>query len=421
MLWIALEMPLTKLCKRHSKMMTSFQKLFQLKISMRYVAKRLFGRFSSVESVIDRKMTELVCVRDFEKHAQGVLSKNALDYYRSGAGQETTLENNRNAFSKLRIKPRFLTDVSKRNLSTTVLGYKISMPIGVSPTAMQRMAHPEGECANARAAEASGTIFILSTIATSSIEEIAEAAPNCLKWFQLYIYVDREVTKNLVRRAEKAGFKALALTIDTPFFGLRLADVRNKFSLPPHLRFANFAGEKSTKINIKVEGSGLNNYVEKLFDASLTWDDVKWLQSITSLPIILKGILTKEDAQIAASMGVAGILVSNHGARQVDGVPASIEALPEIVAAVGDKLEIYLDGGITDGTDVLKALALGAKMVFVGRPALWGLAYGGEAGVKKVLDILKKEFDFALALTGCRTPRDITRSMVVHESYYSKI
>ncbi|KAI4466417.1 s -2-hydroxy-acid oxidase-related [Holotrichia oblita] len=295
------------------------------------------------------------------------------------------------------------------------------MPIGISPTAMQRMAHPEGECANARAAAANGTVFILSTIATSSIEEIAEAAPNGLNWFQLYIYVDREVTTNLVRRAEKAGFKALVLTIDTPFFGLRLADVRNQFSLPPHLRFANFVGEKSTKINEKVEGSGLNKYVEKLFDPSLTWSDVKWLQTITNLPIIIKGVLTKEDAEIAANLGVQGILVSNHGARQVDGVPASIEALPEIVNAVGDKVEIYLDGGVTDGTDVLKALALGAKMVFIGRPALWGLAYGGEDGVKKILSILKKEFDFALALTGCCTPQDITRSMVVHESYYSKL
>ncbi|KAK9702101.1 FMN-dependent dehydrogenase [Popillia japonica] len=389
-------------------------------------------------------MRELVCVKDFEKYAASVLSKNALDYYKSGAGQETTLHNNRNAFSKLRIKPRFLTDVSKRDLSTTILGRKISMPIGISPTAMQRMAHPEGECANARAAATHGTVFILSTIATSSIEQIAEAAPNGLNWFQLYIYVDREVTRNLVRRAEKAGFKALVLTIDTPFFGLRLADVRNQFSLPPHLRFANFVGEKSTKINEKVEGSGLNKYVEKLFDPSLTWSDVKegsglnkyveklfdpsltwsdvkWLQTITSLPIIIKGVLTKEDAEIAASLGVQGILVSNHGARQVDGVPASIEALPEIVNAVGDRVEVYLDGGVTDGTDVLKALALGAKMVFIGRPALWGLAYGGEEGVKKILSILKKEFDFALALTGCRNPQDITKSMVVHESYYSKL
>ncbi|XP_022911547.1 2-Hydroxyacid oxidase 1 [Onthophagus taurus] len=366
-------------------------------------------------------MDNLVCVSDFESQASKILSRNALDYYKSGAGQQTTLQNNKTAFTKLRIRPRFLTNVSNRDLSTTILGEKISIPIGISPTAMQRMAHPGGECSNAKAAESFNTIFTLSTIATSSIEEIAEAAPHGLKWFQLYIYIDRNVTLNLIRRAEKAGFKAIALTVDTPMFGLRLADVRNKFTLPPHLKFANFEGEKSTKINTTQDGSGLNNYVEKLFDTSLTWDDVKWLKSVTNLPVVIKGILTAEDAKIAVDIGVEGIWVSNHGARQVDGVPASIEALPEIVKAVEGKVEVYLDGGVTDGTDVFKALALGAKMVFIGRPTLWGLACNGEEGVKKILEILRKEFDFALALTGCSSVVDIKKEMVVHESYYAKI
>lgn len=296
------------------------------------------------------------------------------------------------------------------------------MPVGIAPTAMQRMAHPEGECANARAAQAMGTIFTLSTIATSSIEEVAEAAPNALKWFQLYIYKDREVTKDLVKRAEKAGFKALVLTVDAPMFGLRLADIKNKFSLPPHLRLANFEGTKSTDINKKnAKGSGLNAYVNSLFDATLEWKDVEWLQTITSLPIILKGILTAEDALLGVEAGAAGILVSNHGARQVDGTPASIEVLPEIVQAVGHKVEVYMDGGVTDGTDVFKALAIGARMVFMGRPALWGLAHSGEEGVKKVLSIIRNEFDHALAISGCATLSDIKPSMVVHESYYSKL
>ncbi|XP_044267492.1 hydroxyacid oxidase 1 [Tribolium madens] len=363
----------------------------------------------------------IVCVKDFEKHAFNVLPRNALDYYRSGAGAEETLAHNRKAYSKYKIRPRCLRNVAKRDLSTTVLGEKVQIPIGISPTAMQRMAHPEGECANARAAQAMGTIFTLSTIATSSIEEVAQAAPYCTKWFQLYIYNDRNVTRRLVERAEKAGFKALVLTVDTPMFGLRLADIRNKFVLPPHLKFANFAGDKATGINQTESGSGLNNYVNRLFDQSLEWKDIKWLQSFTKLPIVVKGVLTAEDALIAADLGVQGILVSNHGARQVDGTPASIEALPEIVRAVGDRVEVYMDGGITDGTNVFKALALGARMVFFGRPALWGLAHSGEEGVKKILNILKTELDYAMAITGCATVRDIDHRMVVHESYYNKL
>ncbi|KAF2880613.1 hypothetical protein ILUMI_25553 [Ignelater luminosus] len=364
---------------------------------------------------------QIVCVKDIENYAHKVLPRNALDYYRSGAGSEESLANNRNAFSKFRIRPKFLKDVSRRNMSTVVLGAKVSMPIGIAPTAMQRMAHPEGECANAKAAQSMGTIFTLSTIATSSIEEVADAAPLAIKWFQLYIYNDREVTRSLVKRAEKAGFRALVLTVDAPIFGLRLADIRNNFTLPPHLKLANFVGHKATDVCTAEKGSGISEYVNKLFDATLEWKDIKWLQSITTLPIVLKGILTAEDAIKGAELGIAGILVSNHGGRQVDGVPAPIEALPEIVKAVGDKVEIYVDGGFREGTDVFKALALGAKMVFLGRPAIWGLAYAGEDGVKKVLNLLKNELDHTLALTGCTSPEDITSDMVVHEQYYAHL
>ncbi|CAL1684387.1 unnamed protein product [Lasius platythorax] len=271
------------------------------------------------------------------------------------------------------------------------------------------------------AAQAAGTIFILSTISTSSIEEVAEAAPDGIKWFQLYIYIDRNVTLNLIRRAERAGFKALVLTIDAPFFGDRRADVRNKFALPSHLRFANFEGDLSQRINTAKTGSGLNEYVNALFDASLSWDDVKWLKRTTTLPIILKGILTAEDARLAVESGVDGIIVSNHGARQIDGVPATIEVLPEISKAVGDQVEVYMDGGVTQGIDVLKALALGAKMVFFGRPMLWGLAYGGEKGASEILELMRREIDLAFALTGCASLKDITRDMVIHASYYSRL
>ncbi|CAG0898965.1 unnamed protein product [Darwinula stevensoni] len=343
-----------------------------------------------------------VCILDFEKYAYSTLPRNALDYYRSGADHQQTLLDNRAAFQRYRLRPRVLRDVRKRDLSASILGERVSMPIGVAPTAMQRMAHPDGECANARAAESMETIFTLSTIATSSIEEVARAAPKSIKWFQVYIYKDRSMTHDLVIRAKQAGFKALVLTVDAPHFGRRLADVRNKFILPPHLRMANFnVDSKAAKqAGVSAGGSGISEYVMSMFDPSVTWKDLKWLSSISSLPIIVKGILTAEDAEEALHYNVAAILVSNHGARQVDGVPATIDVLSEVVKTVKGRCEVYLDGGITNGTDVFKALALGAKMVFVGRPMIWGLAYGGEAGARKVLQILHDEFSSTMALMG---------------------
>ncbi|KAK4879617.1 hypothetical protein RN001_007763 [Aquatica leii] len=366
-------------------------------------------------------MNDIVCVQDLENHAYKVLPKNILDYYKSGALSEQTLKLNRSAFSNFRIRPRMMRNVTDRDLSITVMGEKVAMPIGIAPTAMQKMAHPEGEAATAMAAQEKGVIYILSTIATTSIEEIATVAPNAIKWFQLYVYKDRGITKQLIQRAEKAGFKALVLTVDAPVFGLRLSDVRNKFTLPSHLKFANFEGTVNVEINEDVTGSGINKYVSNAFDTSLTWDDLKWLRSITKLPILLKGILTAEDAIKAADLGVVGIIVSNHGARQVDSVPASIEVLPEIVKAVGDRMEVFIDGGFREGIDVFKALALGAKMVFVGRPVLWGLSYDGQRGVKKVFDMLENEFDNTMTLTGCATVKDIIPDMVVHKSYYSRM
>ncbi|XP_049793259.1 uncharacterized protein LOC126203064 [Schistocerca nitens] len=363
---------------------------------------------------------KFVCLDDYEKHASTVLPRNALDYYASGAGREHTLKLNRNAFKVLRIRPRMMRNVSKRDMSTTVLGNCVSVPFGIAPTAMQRMAHQDGECATARAAGMMGTIFTLSTLSTSSIEEVAEAAPSTIKWFQLYIYKDRAVTEDLVRRAEKAGFKALVLTVDAPMFGIRDADIRNKFSLPPHLMLANFRGVFADSVQSS-GGSGINEYVKNMFDASLTWNDVKWLKSITSLPIVVKGILTAEDAVMAVDSGVDAIQVSNHGARQLDCTPAPIEVLAEIVHAVNDRCEIYLDGGVREGIDVFKALALGAKMVFIGRPAIWGLAASGQEGVKEVLDILKCEFDHAMALSGCAKLGDIQRDMVVPDTQYCKL
>ncbi|XP_043912482.1 hydroxyacid oxidase 1 [Protopterus annectens] len=354
-----------------------------------------------------------VCVEDFEQIAKQILSKPVYDYYRSGAGNQQTLADNVSAFSRWTLNPRVLRDVSVLDTSTTVLGQRISMPICVAPTAMQRMAHPAGETATVRACRSQGTGMILSTWATSSIEEVAEAAPDAVRWLQLYIYKDREVTKSLVLRAEQAGFKGIFLTVDTPYLGRRFDDVRNRFKLPPHLSMKNF---KSFDLAFSKSGygedSGLAVYVAESIDPSIKWEDISWLKSVTSLPIVAKGILRADDARKAVQCGVDGILVSNHGARQLDGVSATIEALPEIIEATEGKVEVFLDGGVRNGADALKALALGARAVFVGRPAVWGLAYKGEEGVHEVLQILKDEFRLAMALSGCSNVEEIDKSLV---------
>ncbi|NXA14937.1 HAOX1 oxidase, partial [Sapayoa aenigma] len=365
-----------------------------------------------------------VCIADFEEHARTFLPKSVYDYYRSGADDQETLADNVAAFSRWKLYPRVLRDVSVMDLSTSVLGHRVSVPVCVAATAMQRMAHSDGEVATARACQATGTGMMLSSWATSSIEEVAAAAPGGLRWLQLYVYKDRAVTESLVRRAERAGYRGIFVTADTPYLGRRVADVRNRFQLPPHLRLKNFSSSDLAFSSGKDfgENSGLAVYVAEAIDASVNWEDIQWLRGLTSLPIVLKGILRADDAKEAVKIGVDGILVSNHGARQLDGVPATIDVLPEIVEAVEGKVEVFLDGGVRRGTDVLKALALGARAVFVGRPLLWGLAYQGEEGAKQVLQMLKEEFRLAMALTGCRRVEEIGRTLVRrHQGLFSKI
>nr|XP_033791389.1 hydroxyacid oxidase 1 isoform X1 [Geotrypetes seraphini] len=360
-----------------------------------------------------------ICTNDFEKHAKEVLQRSVYDYYRSGAGDQQTLADNEAAFRRLRLYPRMLRDVSVIDLSTSILGQSISMPICVGATAMQCMAHIEGEVATMRACRSVGTGMMLSSWATSSIEQVAEAAPGGLRWMQLYIYKDREVTRSLVQRAEAAGYRGIFLTVDTPYLGRRLDDVRNKFKLPPHLRMKNFQTADLAFSSKKGYGedSGLAVYVAQAIDPSITWDDIEWLKGVTSLPVVAKGILRADDAREAVKHGVDGILVSNHGARQLDGVPATIDVLDEVVEAVEGKVEVFLDGGVRKGTDVLKALALGAKAVFVGRPIIWGLAYQGEEGVKEVLQMLTEEFKLAMALAGCHSVKDIDRTLVRRDPF----
>ncbi|XP_043475213.1 hydroxyacid oxidase 1-like [Leptopilina heterotoma] len=357
-------------------------------------------------------MTNFVCTKDYEQKALNLLTPNVRDFYKGGSGEEITLKWNRDAFGRIRILPRMLRDVRKVDLSTTILGEKVSMPLGISPTALQRMAHPDGECANAKAAEAAGIIYTLSTLSSSSIEEVAQAAPKCIKWFQLYIFPDRKLTLDLVRRAEKSGFKALVVTVDSPTAGNRRNELRNNFKKPSHIIFANLK-------NYSLQNSFSNDPYSLRLDLSLSWEDISWLKKNTCLPIVTKGILTAEDALLSIKHGASGILISNHGGRQTDGVPATIEVLPEIVKAVGEKVEIYIDGGFSQGSDVFKALALGAKMALFGRPMLWALACEGEKGAKNILETMRREIFLTFTLTGCRNVQEVSKTMVCHESRFS--
>lgn len=357
---------------------------------------------------------EITNVSEYEAIAREKLPKMVYDYYASGAEDQWTLKENRNAFTRILFRPRILIDVTKIDMTTTVLGYKISMPIMLAPTAMQKMAHPEGEYATARAASAAGTIMTLSSWATSSVEEVASTGPG-IRFFQLYVYKDRNVVAQLVRRAERAGFKAIALTVDTPRLGRRESDIKNRFNLPAHLTLKNFEGLDLGKMN-QTSDSGLASYVAGQIDRSLSWKDVKWLQTITTMPILVKGVMTAEDTRLAIQVGAAGIIVSNHGARQLDYVPATISCLEEVVKAAQGRVPVFLDGGVRRGTDVFKALALGASGVFIGRPVVFSLAAEGEAGVRKVLQMMREEFELTMALSGCCSLKDITRNHILTET-----
>ncbi|XP_057867695.1 peroxisomal (S)-2-hydroxyacid oxidase GLO4 isoform X1 [Cryptomeria japonica] len=353
---------------------------------------------------------EPVNVSEFSELARQVLPKMVYDYYAGGAEDEWTLKQNIAAFQRIRLRPRVLVDVSRVDLSTSILGFKISSPIMIAPTGLHKLAHPEGEVATARAAADANTIMIVSFSSSRTVEEIA-ATGDAVRFHQIYIYKNRNVSAEIVRRAERAGYKAIVLTVDTPRIGRREADMRNKLVVPTP---GNFEGLISVDIDTE-KGSGLQSYASQTLDSSFTWKDVRWLQSITNLPILMKGILTAEDAELAIQAGAAGIIVSNHGARQLDFSPASITALEEVVHAVRGRAPVLLDSGIRRGTDVFKALALGAQAVLVGRPIVFGLAVKGQSGVKKVLDMLYDELELAMSLSGCCSIKDITRSHVQTE------
>ncbi len=360
---------------------------------------------------------------EYEKLAKERLSQMTLDYYSSGAWDEITLRDNRAAFERVKLRPRILVDVSDvydglrlRNLTTSILGQPLQLPLLIAPMAFQCLAHPDGEVATALAAASAGVGMVLSTMATKSIEEVATACddkfPNSLRWFQLYIHKDRELTRALVEKAYKAGYKALCLTVDAPVLGQRERDRRNEFALPPDLHLANLATISGLDISHEKGESGLFTYFAQQLNPAVTWRDLEWLESLSPLPLILKGILRPDDAVRAVEYGAKAIVVSNHGGRQLDGAIASLDALADIVAAVDGKIEILLDGGIRRGTDILKALALGAKAVLIGRPILWGLAVGGQIGVSHVISLLQDELNVGMALSGCAKLQDIDPSLL---------
>jgi len=353
----------------------------------------------------------IVNLFDYEETARQKLPKELYDFIAGGAGDELSLARNRSAWDRLQLLPRVLVDVSNVDTATEVLGQAISSPVLLAPVAYQRVCDPEGEKATARAAAAAGTIMVLSTMSTTRLEDVAAASANGPRWFQLYVYPDREITKRLVQRAEAAGFQALCLTVDVPYLGRRERDLRNRLQFPPGTLPANFL-DMIEVTEYEARDSALAAQAASLISPSITWDDVDWLRSMTSLPVVIKGVLAAADARIALDHGVAAIVVSNHGARQLDGVPAPIEVLPEVVDAVAGRLPVLVDGGVRRGTDVVKALALGASAVLIGRPYIWGLTAEGEAGVRRVYEMLRAEFELAMALCGCRRVVEISRGHV---------
>ncbi len=356
-------------------------------------------------------MDTWVNLLELEERARAKIGQMAYDYYAGGAEDEITLRENRAAFGKIALRPRMLVDVSVIDTSTTALGQPIAAPILVAPTAMQRLGHPDGELATVRGAGAAETLMVVSTLATTTLEEVAAAASSPL-WFQLYVYKDREITRALVQRAKAAGYRALCLTVDAVHSGRRERDVRNRFALPPEVQLANFSGPEMRMMPREGSGSALFTYISRMMDPALTWKDLAWFRSIADMPMLIKGILTAEDARLAVEQGVDGIIVSNHGGRQLDTALATMTALPEVVEVVDGRAEVYVDGGVRRGTDVLKALALGARAVLVGRPILWGLALEGADGVRQVLQMLRHELEEVMLQAGCPTIPSITRTLL---------
>ncbi|GIL72800.1 hypothetical protein Vretimale_4489 [Volvox reticuliferus] len=356
---------------------------------------------------------------EVEEQARECLTKMAYDYYSAGSDTCSTVAENRAYFSRYRLLPRMLRDVSRVDTCHEIFGIRSSMPVWVAPMAMHGLADSQGrEVATCRAAAACGVPFTFSTVATSSLAEIQATGHNAAI-FQLYVIRNRNVVRRWVTEAEERGFKALMVTVDAQRLGNREADARNKFTLPPGLALRNLeylSAGSTAQARDSADGSGLMRLFTAEVDDSLTWEFIPWLRSITRLPIIVKGLLSPADAELAVQYGVDGIVVSNHGGRQLDFAPSGLEMLPAVVAAVQGRVPVLVDGGVRRGTDVIKALALGASAVLLGRPVLYGLAVGGQAGVERVLQLLRNEIELSMALAGCTSVRDIGPSLLLPPS-----
>jgi len=347
---------------------------------------------------------DLINVADFERVAAEKLDAGSLGYFAGGAGDELTLRDNVEAWRRWRFRPRVLTDVSAVSTEIDLLGTPLSMPVLVAPVAYQRLVDPEGEVGMARAAAEAGTAMCLSTLATTRPSELAAAAPAGRRWFQLYCFRDEAVTRAMIEEAVDSGFEAIVVTVDAPPGGNRERDRRTGFRIPEGLGVPSVAAAMGVERSVTIEETFA------LMDFALEWSDLEDLASECALPVLVKGLLTPEDAELAVAHGAAGVIVSNHGGRQLDRVMASGDALPEVVDAVGGRVAVLVDGGIRRGVDVATALALGADAVLVGRPPLWGLAAAGAEGAKRVLDLLRAELELTLALCGCTAPAELGRA-----------
>ncbi|MFK0203858.1 alpha-hydroxy acid oxidase [Streptomyces lavendulae] len=334
------------------------------------------------------------------------------DFIDGGSGDEITLHENTAALRRLRLRPNVLSGTGTPDTSTTVLGTPLATPIAVAPVAYHTLAHPDGEIATVRAAADTGALTVISTFSGQSLEEAARAATGPL-WFQLYRFRDREVTHTLVRRARRAGYRALVLTVDTPVLGRRHRDLRNSFALPPDVRPGNFDAGHHTGLRHASPGdSAIARHTSETLEPALDWSDIAWLRRITDLPIVLKGVLAPADARRAAAEGIDAVIVSNHGGRQLDTTAATIDLLPDVAEAAGEHCEVLFDGGVRDGTDALKALALGARAVMIGRPVMWALAAGGGEAVHHLLTLLTSELSDAMALCGRPTLADLDATLL---------
>lgn len=376
-------------------------------------------------------MSTVLEIADLKKLARRRVPKMFFDYADSGAWTESTYRANESDFAKIKLRQRVLVDMTDRSLATTMIGQNVTMPVALSPTGLAGMQHADGEILAAQAAQEFGVPFTLSTMSICSIEDVAAATKKPF-WFQLYVMKDRDFVRNLIERAKAAGCSALVLTLDLQILGQRHKDLRNGLSAPPKFTpkhiwqmmtrpqwcLGMLATQRRTFRNIAGHAKGvsdlssLSSWTAEQFDPKLNWDDVEWIKKLWGGPLILKGILDEEDALMAAKTGADAIIVSNHGGRQLDGAPSSISMLSRIVDTVGDKVEIHLDGGIRSGQDVLKAVALGAKGTYIGRPFLYGLGAMGKAGVTKALEIIAREADVTMALCGKRRITDVDASIL---------